>query len=296
MQSQKHDGLKINSRITLLEPGMYIFRYASQPTAEKSVCIALQQAPLGKGAIDFFPAEGVSKNILTKLGDCIIGRVKGGVTTVLITEYYLANHEVEPVDLRIDRIDTSAAIMRNLKPTLSSPDTAALSNMTPGAAVLTLIGHVEQIGDVSVINQCLGDEAGQSRLEGFAINWANKPQGVDLAYTTTLAGAGPGQKVMTGSFTGARNKAAAIVAVGFSLTGPERADYELAGHVVFAGGDRQAIVTDQMIFGPTGNEPLVALSLTITPRNEINALRHTSQSQREQPAITQTDSNIGQLA
>lgn len=296
MQSQKHDGLKINSRITLLEPGMYIFRYASQPTAEKSVCIALQQAPLGKGAIEFFPAEGVSKNILTKLGDCIIGRVKGGVTTVLITEYYLANHEVEPVDLRIDRIDTSAAIMRNLKPTLSSPDTAALSNMTPGAAVLTLIGHVEQIGDVSVINQCLGDEAGQSRLEGFAINWANKPQGVDLAYTTTLAGAGPGQKVMTGSFTGARNKAAAIVAVGFSLTGPERADYELAGHVVFAGGDRQAIVTDQMIFGPTGNEPLVALSLTITPRNEINALRHTSQSQREQPAITQTDSNIGQLA
>lgn len=296
MQSQKHDGLKINSRITLLEPGMYIFRYASQPAAEKSVCIALQQAPLGKGAIDFFPAEGVSKNILTKLGDCIIGRVKGGVTTVLITEYYLANHEVEPVDLRIDRIDTSAAIMRNLKPTISSPDTAALSNTTPGAAVLTLTGHVEQIGDVSVINQCLGDEAGQSRLEGFAINWANKPQGVDLAYTTTLAGAGPGQKVMTGSFTGARNKAAAIVAVGFSLTGPERADYELAGHVVFAGGDRQAIVTDQMIFGPTGNEPLVALSLTITPRNEINALRHTSQSQREQPAITQTDSNIGQLA
>lgn len=296
MQSQKHDGLKINSRITLLEPGMYIFRYASQPTAEKSVCIALQQAPLGKGAIDFFPAEGVSKNILTKLGDCIIGRVKGGVTTVLITEYYLANHEVEPVDLRIDRIDTSAAIMRNLKPTISAPDTAALSNTTPGAAVLTLTGHIEQIGDVSVINQCLGDEAGQSRLEGFAINWANKPQGVDLAYTTTLAGAGPGQKVMTGSFTGARNKAAAIIAVGFSLTGPERADYELAGHVVFAGGDRQAIVTDQMIFGPSGSEPLVAMSLTITPRNEINALRHTSQSQREQPAITQTDSNIGQLA
>lgn len=295
MQSQKHDGLKINSRITLLEPGMYIFRYASQPTAEKSVCIALQQAPLGKGAIDFFPAEGVSKNILTKLGDCIIGRVKGGVTTVLITEYYLANHEVEPVDLRIDRIDTSAAIMRNLQPAVTAPDAAAaLPNSTPGAAVLTLTGHIERTGDVTVINQCLGDEASQNRLEGFAINWANKPQGVDLAYTTTLAGAGPGQKVTTGSFTGSRNKAAAIVAVGFSLIGAERADYELAGHAVFAGGERQAIVSDQMIFGPSGTEPLVALNLTITPRNEINAPRHTSL--REQPAITQTDSNIGQLA
>ena len=294
MQSQKHDGLKINSRITLLEPGMYIFRYASQPTAEKSVCIALQQAPLGKGAIDFFPAEGVSKNILTKLGDCIIGRVKGGVTTVLITEYFLANHDVEPVDLRIDRIDTSPAIMRNLKPNISAPDTAALPNTASGAAVLTLTGHIERTGDVTVINQCLGDETGQDRLEGFAINWANKPQGVDLAYTTTLAGAGPGQKVMTGSFSGARNKAAAITAVGFSLIGPDRADYELTGHAVFAGGERQTIVTDQMIFGPSGTEPLVALYVSITPQTEINALRHTSL--REKPAVTQTDSNIGQLA
>jgi len=294
VQSQKHDGLRINSRITLLEPGMYIFRYASQPTAEKSICIALQQAPLGKGAIDFFPAEGVSKNILTKLGDCIIGRVKGGVTTVLITEYYLANHEVEPVDLRIDRIDTSAAIMRNLNPAITAPDSAALPNIALGAAVLTLTGHVENTGDVSVVNQLLGDENGQKRLEGFAITWANKPQGVDLAYTTTLAGAGPGQKVMTGSFSGARNKAAAIIAVGFSLTGPERSAYELSGHAVFAGGERQAIVTDQMIFGPSGNEPLVALYITITPQTEINALRHTSL--REKPAVTQTDSNIGQLA
>ena len=31
MPSQTLDGLKISSRVTLLEPGMYIFRYASQP-------------------------------------------------------------------------------------------------------------------------------------------------------------------------------------------------------------------------------------------------------------------------
>ncbi len=79
MPSQTLDGLKISSRVTLLEPGMYIFRYASQPPADKPVCIALQQAPLGKGSIDFFPAEGVSKNMLTKLGDTIVARVKGVV-------------------------------------------------------------------------------------------------------------------------------------------------------------------------------------------------------------------------
>lgn len=89
MQSPELDGLKISSRVTLLEPGMYIFRYASQPPADKPVCIALQQAPLGKGSIDFFPAEGVSKNMLTRLGDTIVARVKGGTTTVLITEYHM---------------------------------------------------------------------------------------------------------------------------------------------------------------------------------------------------------------
>ena len=294
MQSQTLDGLKITSRVTLLEPGMYIFRYASQPIAERSVCIALQQAPLGKGVIDFFPAEGVSKNMLTKLGDCIIGRVKGGVSTVLITEYYLADVEIDPVDLRIDRIDTSAAIMRNFMPATRPPEAVAFSATTPVRANLNLTGHVEALGDVSVVNDCLGDEHGVARLEGFSIHWENKPSGVDLAYTSTIAGAGPSQKVLTPGFTGARNKGAALVAVGFGLTGPDRSLYELTGYVVFAGSAPQPIVAEQMLFGPSGSEPLVAIQLSITPKNEINALRH--KSLREKPAITQTDSNIGQLA
>ena len=294
MQSQTLDGLKITSRVTLLEPGMYIFRYASQPIAERSVCIALQQAPLGKGVIDFFPAEGVSKNMLTKLGDCIIGRVKGGVSTVLITEYYLADVEIDPVDLRIDRIDTSAAIMRNFMPATRPPEAVAFSATTPVRANLNLTGHVEALGDVSVANDCLGDEHGVARLEGFSIHWENKPIGVDLAYTSTIAGAGPSQKVLTPGFTGARNKGAALVAVGFGLTGPDRSLYELTGYVVFAGSAPQPIVAEQMLFGPSGSEPLVAIQLSITPKNEINALRH--KSLREKPAITQTDSNIGQLA
>lgn len=294
MQSQTLDGLKITSRVTLLEPGMYIFRYASQPIAERSVCIALQQAPLGKGVIDFFPAEGVSKNMLTKLGDCIIGRVKGAVTTVLITEYYLADVEIDPVDLRIDRIDTSPAIMRNFMPSRPAPEAVAFSHTAPTKASLKLTGHIENHGDASVTDTCLGDEHGSARLEGFCINWDNKPSGVDLAYTSTIAGAGPSQKVLTGSFTGARNKGASLIAVGFGLTGPDRSHYELTGYVVFAGSAPQAIVAEQMLFGPSGSEPLVAIQLSITPKNEINALRH--KSLREKPAITQTDSNIGQLA
>jgi hypothetical protein len=273
---------------------MYIFRYASQPIAERSVYIALQQAPLGKGVIDFFPAEGVSKNMLTKLGDCIIGRVKSGVATVLITEYYLADVNIDPVDLRIDRIDTSTAIMRNFLPAKPAPEAVAFSKTAPISTVLKLTGHFQKSGEISVTNKWLGDENSIAPLEGFSVSWENKPEGVDLAYTSTTAGAGPSQKVLSGSLTGARAKSASLVAVGFGLVGPERNTYELSGYVVFAGGAKQAIVPEQMLFGPSGSEPLVALQILITPKTEINALRH--KSLREKPANTQTDSNIGQLA
>jgi hypothetical protein len=170
----------------------------------------------------------------------------------------------------------------------------AFSHTAPTKAVLKLIGHVENMGDISVADECLGDEDGTARLEGFSISWDNRPSGVDLAYTSTIAGAGPSQKVLTGGFTGARNKGASLVAVGFGLTGPDRNHYELTGYVVFAGSAPQAIVAEHMLFGPSGTEPLVAIQLSITPKTEINALRH--KSLREKPAITQTDSNIGQLA
>ena len=294
MQSQKLDGLKITSRVTLLEPGMYIFRYASQPITERSVLIALQQAPLGKGVIDFFPAEGVSKNMLTRLGDCIIGRVKGGISTVLITEYYLADLDIDPVDLRIDRIDTSPAIMHNFLSAKPAPEAVALSATAPTQAKLELTGHIQAVGEFSVTDAWLGDESAQTGLEGFKIIWSNKPDSVDLAYTSTISGAGPSQKVLTGSFTGARNKGASLIAVGFGLTGSDRDRYDLSGQVVFAGGARQNIVPEQMLFGPRGTEPLVALQISITPKTEINALRH--KSLREKPAFTQNDSNIGQLA
>ena len=119
---------------------MYIFRYASQPPADKPVCIALQQAPLGKGSIDFFPAEGVSKNMLTKLGDTIVARVKAGVTTVLITEYHMFDDVIEPVDLRIDRIDTSPAIMRTYAVVAGAEPAAAIKNLpapTPSSSSRT---------------------------------------------------------------------------------------------------------------------------------------------------------------
>jgi len=271
MPSQTLDGLKISSRVTLLEPGMYIFRYASQPPADKPVCIALQQAPLGKGSIDFFPAEGVSKNMLTKLGDTIIARVKAGVTTVLITEYHMFDEVIEPVDLRIDRIDTSPAIMRTFAVVASTDSNQALPVDTP--LPLTITAHLNASGEVVSNDGYVGEPGADEFIESFAIDWAEKPIGIDLVYTCTVAGSGPCRNVSTGTVIGARAQGLPLISAGFSLVGPMRKHYELTGLVVFGTAEPQGLVTNQMMHGPTGNEPLVALHLAVTPATKMNAAR-----------------------
>ncbi|MCK2124204.1 MULTISPECIES: hypothetical protein [Pseudomonas] len=273
MPSQALDGLKISSRVTLLEPGMYIFRYASQPPAEKPVCIALQQAPLGKGSIDFFPAEGVSKNMLTKLGDTIVARVKGGVTTVLITEYHMFDDVIEPIDLRIDRIDTSPAIMRTFAVVASDEPTPAIKSQ---AAPLELTAHLQRTGEVVSSEGWVGAPDSNEFIESFAINWLNKPAGVDLLYTCMVAGSGPSRNVSTGTFVGVRGEGLPLICTSFSLAGPQRKNYELTGHIVFGNAEPQRLVANQMMHGPTGTEPLVALHIAVTPVTKMNAARFKS--------------------
>ncbi|KTC64313.1 hypothetical protein AO262_01550 [Pseudomonas fluorescens ABAC62] len=272
---------------------MYIFRYASQPPVDRPVCIALQQAPLGKGSIDFFPAEGISKNMLTRLGDTIVARVKGGVTTVLITEYHMFDAVIDPIDLRIDRIDNSPAIMRNFSIVATAQPSASIAtNITPVA--LTLTAHVQGAGDVQSAHGWAGEPDGAQYIEGFSIAWADKPAGVDLVYTSTVAGSGPSPNVATGAFTGTRGKSLPLLCAGFSLVGPDRHFYELSGHIAFLGAAPQVIVANQMMYGPTGREPLVALHICIAPATKMNAARY--KSPWENSALTQKLSSTGQMA
>ncbi|MDZ5601462.1 hypothetical protein SJI00_01510 [Pseudomonas sp. RP23018S] len=272
---------------------MYIFRYASQPPADKPVCIALQQAPLGKGSIDFFPGEGISKNMLNKLGDTIVARVKGGIATVLITEYHMFDDTIEPIDLRIDRIDNSPAIMRGFSVIATAvASTAIESDQAPAA--LTLTAHIQGEGDVVSSIGLVGEHNDTRLIEGFCVDWDNKPEGVDLVYTSTTVGSGPRSNVATGTYTGMRNQSLGLVAAGFSLVGPNRHFYELLGHIVFSGHAPQRIAPNQIMHGPTGMEPLVALHICIKPVTKMNAARY--KSPWDNSATQQTLSSASQSA
>lgn len=279
MLHQENQGLEVSSTLQVLEPGMYLFRYASQLPESALICFTLQATPLGKGTIDFFPAEGVSRNTLARLGDCIVGRVKSAPAGLLITEYRQTDDDSLQADLRIERIDTSAAIIR--QPAMAP---------APKALHLQLSGHIEYIGDTSAQGQWLGDPHSQARVEGFCVEWPNRPQDVDIAYQCSVLGAGQLPASLSGGFVGTRRRAAAINAVAFALVGPDAEQYRLAGQAVFAGCAPQAIVQNQELRGATGLEQLVALRLEVFPSTtqvEINAPR--TQSPWDSPEVTHSN-------
>lgn len=249
--------LFIHSRIASLEVGMYLFRLVADAASEAATktFLSLNQSPIGKGAVDFFPGEGISRNTLSKPGDCVVVRVKGGSAGVLITEYK-PERETRPVQLRIDRIEAGPKIEGTPKPSSTVP--------REDNVLLKLLGHIERRGDVSVTDEWLGDPTSAARIEGFSIDWAgNKPEGVELAYLCRVAKGSDPAIAMTGQYVGTRRQAKPITAVAFALTGIKAADYELSGQAVFAGQAPMAIAPDKELSGPAATEQLVALRVIV---------------------------------
>ena len=125
---------RLNSRLLPMSPGMYIFRFATQLAGSQKVFISLQSTPLNGATTDFFASSDVKNNTLTKLGDCIIARVHGGVAGVLITQYGPAGQPAVPVDLRVDRIETGPAIIRSVAAPVTKTAAATPAAKVPAKA------------------------------------------------------------------------------------------------------------------------------------------------------------------
>ena len=129
---------------------------------------------------------------------------------------------------------------------------------------LTLLGHLQEAGDVRVQSGAwLGDPQSRLRLEGFAIEWENKPQDVDVAYSCVIGGLGRSPVVLSGGFCGSRQRAASITALTFSLIGPNAEAFQLKAEAVFANCPPQTLRPGVEVRGIAGAEPLVALRVSI---------------------------------
>lgn len=286
--------IAVSSSLRVLAPGMWIIRYFDGGSSTTPPAVILNPSPIGKGSVDFFPGDGVTRNTLAKAGDCMIARVKGESASILISELHPAGQQQAQVKLRIDKIDTSFAGSNT--PAAPQPANQQLSaalnklaSITSAAAVpagqginIKLVGHIERRGDVVVHNDWLGAPNSTQRIEGFSVSCEGLPEGVNLGYSCRSSRQGPPQVALANNFVGTRRQAKPITAVAFNLGGAKALDFALTGSVVFAGQLPTPIVTGKELSGPTGQEPLVAMRLSITPKQQDSY-----NSPWDDPAITE---------
>lgn len=301
--------IKVETQIVTLEPGLYLFRYASDIPEGQQVPATLQAAPVSNGQVDFFPGIGVSRNTLRQLGDCIVVRVSRDQGGILIAKYRVPGQAAAgPIQIQIDLVDTSGRFVREVSEAPSAGGRVAGAGAGAGAGrgspqesswpqsdliwpsqqeQIELRGHLERRGDVAVAEGWLGDPRSSARLEGFSVYWHNRPQDVDLVYRCQVDGLGESPAISSGGFAGTRGRGASIRSVAFALVGQHANNYELRGQAVFAGGQAQPIVSGRRLTGSTGREHLCALLMSVGRKNTGEATVPRSPSPWDDPSVTQ---------
>lgn len=286
--------IDVLSKLAYFQPGMYVVRLAEDAPGNVTM---LNSTPVGRGTVDFFPGDGVLRNTLVKVGDCIVLRVKTSAASVLITEFH-KHDQLQKTVLTIDKIGaegglhavsdhsvaavaTAVAAANQSSAKVDNQPNVQAAQAAPGI-VVRKIAHIERLGDVASQSGWLGDPTSFSRLEGFAISPVGLPEGVQLQYGVLVEGAQHFASAVSGQFVGTRQKAKAISGVVFDLTGPNAKNFRLSGHVAFAGTPPLAIEPGIPMSGPSGTEQLVALQLAIAP----NATQFTAASAWDDPKVT----------
>ncbi len=256
------------TRIVSLQPGMYIVRFNAIPTLGEGAILSI--APSDSGVkFDFLASEGVKNNTLFNQSDCIVVRCAGGEGNLLVTS--LTKSNARPVGTRIDKIagavDRPAADVTGIGYQQQAPGQLPQSTLQSSPANLKLSGHIEMRGDVTgQPGDWLGDPKSTRRLEGFAIEWRDRPEELDIAYSCVIGGLGRSPAVLSGGYCGSRQRAAPITALTVSLVGKNANGFELAMEAVFAGCPPQKMRSGVEVRGITGREQLVAIIVAVSPK------------------------------
>jgi hypothetical protein len=132
-------------------------------------------------------------------------------------------------------------------------------------AALKVRGHVAGIGDVVVgANAWIAGPSTPSRIEGFALDWPDKPVDLDIRYAVQMANAQPGSSRMVplGTFAGTRGRALPLIGVVLEMNGND--DVQFSAEAIFLNAPSlRASGRRVVLAGPSGREPLVGLRIAI---------------------------------
>lgn len=248
--------MHIASSLLILPPGMYVLRHPKAGLPALSVARAPASTDAHNGKLELLSTPRTHGSILRDGADCIVMHVSEAPVELVVSAYLAQPGTTIPA-LKVDRIalDTDAAVARAEAPATGRPIVVSEHG-------ISLVGHIERTGDVVAgEHQRLGDPSTTLRIEGFQVEWPDRPEGVDLAYSIAVEGVGALPMATTGSFCGTRGQARRITEVTFVLVGPNAAQYELEGSACFTGGFVMPLAAGMPSSGPSGLEHLTSLSV-----------------------------------
>jgi hypothetical protein len=237
-----------------IQQGLFVVRYdsADDPVQPPRVVVSTDSK-----SVRFVLPPGVDEPVLWSPGACLV---------------VLANRAGR-LDVAVSPAQPNGSVAARIKLLPLSNNPASVRE-EPGASAeqldasrIQLRGHVAGIGDKVVrFGEWIAGPASPSRIEGIAIEWPNKPRGVDLRYAVRIGGQIPGatRSIDVGGFAGTRGRAAPLVGATLDIAGPNAGGYQLIADAMFLGAPQMRVAGQHVVLsGPTGREPMVGLRLAI---------------------------------
>jgi len=281
---------KIETTVQVLtvEPGLYsVGLAASEVVRGKSglimPCIRLD--PIRPGSADMGIAHVAAlsdDSLLTPNQAAAYLRVQGGDATVLLTIYRLGSAMKAP-ELRITRVQPDAT------PSLAAPPEPKLFSES-----LTLMAHIERVGDVSSEGGIWVGYAGAGgAVEGFAVTPSGPLAPSDIEYQAVLGADWTTPWLPGGEFCGSRGLSLALLGVRIRLVGEAAKTYSCRIWGRFIGAGEAGPFADGEVC-VNNHAPLEGLRVVIVKRDQARQ-RHKS-PQAAPPPATATAPNTRSAA
>jgi hypothetical protein len=244
-------------KIANIDRGLFLVRYAAAEDERHPPHVKVLVGPQSGGGIGFVLHPDHADSVLRQPGSCLVVTASSPGQLVV---------EVTP-----SQRDGSSAATVKIEP-LSQGDAVPLlrptATQTFAGGGLRILAHVAGLGDISAAaDEWLAGPEAPSRIEGLAVEWPAKPNGLHVNYSVKTARPQNTSDVMMelGEFAGTRGRALPIVGVVFELSGPAASSHHLVAEALFLGSARRRAAGRRVAMkGPTGREPLVGLRLQIS--------------------------------
>jgi hypothetical protein len=250
--------------------GLYLIEYASadDDVHPPKITVSVDR---GDGDISLISSPDFEQGVLWSPGACLVAQAAQAGRLRFIVSPSISNGSTAAQVHLISLSSDPSGVHRR------GSETSRLD-----LSSLRVLGHVAGKGDVTVrTGEWIAGPAAPSRIEGFAIQWPNKPRTINIRYAARVGGANATNTpfVEIGAFAGTRGKALPLVGAALEISGAEAAAYELAVDAIFLGSPQMRILGQRVVLsGPTGREPLVGLRIAIesSERNSNGELTSTA--------------------